>query len=228
MNLSFDVVSDTMPVGRVKRTHPRGVTTKMEFIAHPDSPYTGIFQGAKHVIMRISEFSQTTPETPKTAPGHAVKFLRDGMSSANWFGMFAFDGQPSFNFFKNRWTNILREMDNECARETIGKHLAEVSDFTGAMSIMELSQFDQYGNEIYDHHWPFQIDMEPYDVYGWTDAYQNDFHDQLRLIPANTAMFKIYGYDSPPEYGAEEQLIGWLVSRSETRPSLWGDQKLFF
>lgn len=142
MNLSFDTVSDTMPVGRIKRTHPVGTTTLVEFIATPDSPYTGMFQGAKHGVMRISEFSETFPEVGKTAPGHGVKLLRDGMASANWFAMFAFDGQDSMNFFQNRWTNILREMDNECARHTIGKHLAEVSDFTGAMSVMELSQFD--------------------------------------------------------------------------------------
>ena len=139
MNMSFDTCSDTMPFNRIKRTHPLGVTTLVEFIPTYDTPYTGIFRGCKHGIMRISEFSLTTPETPKTAPGHGVKFLRDGMASANWFTMFAFDGQPSFNFFKNRWTNILREMDNDCARETIGKHLAEVTDFTGAMSIMELA-----------------------------------------------------------------------------------------
>ena len=60
--------------------------------------------------MRISEFSETEPAMPNTAPGHGMKFLRDGMASANWFAMFAFDGQTSFNFFKNRWTNILREM----------------------------------------------------------------------------------------------------------------------
>lgn len=177
MNLSFDHNGDTMPEGRVKRTHPRGVTALIEFVPHPETPYTGCFRGFKHGVMRISEFSQTTPETPKTAPGHAVKCLRDGMSSGNWFAMFAFDGQPSFNFFKNRWTNILREMDNDCARETIGKHLAEVSDHVGAMSVMELAEFDQYGNEEPEPHWPFQIDIEPYDVYGWTDAYQNDFHD---------------------------------------------------
>lgn len=228
MNLSFDAVTDTMPVGRIKRTHPRGVTTKIEFVSHPHQPYTGMFKGAKHGIMRISEFSQTTPETPKTAPGHGVKLLRDGMASGNWFTMFAFDGQPSFNFFKNRWTNILREMDNECARETIGKHLAEVTDFTGSMSVMELAEFDQYGYKEEYPNWPFQIDVEPYDVYGWTDAYQNDFHDQLSLIPEDTVMFKVIGYDSPPELGGEEIMIGWLVSRSETTPSLWGDQKLFF
>jgi len=177
MNLSFDSVTDTMPVGRIKRTHPVGATTKIEFIAANDTPYTGMFRGAKHGIMRISEFSETAPETPKTAPGHGVKLLRDGMASANWFAMFAFEGQDSFNFFKNRWTNILREMDNDCSRETIGKHLAEVTDFTGAMSVMEVAQFDQYGNEEEYPNWPFQIDVEPFDVYGWTDEYQNDVQD---------------------------------------------------
>lgn len=171
MNLSFDTVSDTMPSGRIKRTHPVGTTTLMELIPQADSPYTGVFQGCKHVVMRISEFATTVPEQPHTTPGHGVKCLRDGMASGNWFAMFAFDGQESFNFFKNRWSNILFEMANECARESIGKHLAEVTDFTGAMSVMELSQFDQYGNPVENNHWPFQIEIEPYDVYGWTDEF---------------------------------------------------------
>ena len=92
MNLSFDTVSDTMPAERVKRTHPVGTTTLMEYIPQADSPYTGSFQGCKHMVMRISEFSQTAPEDPKTAPGHGMKCLRDGMASGNWFAMFAFDG----------------------------------------------------------------------------------------------------------------------------------------
>jgi hypothetical protein len=228
MNLSFDSVSDTMPPGRIKRTHPVGTTTLMEFIPTYDTPYTGIFQGCKHAVMRISEFATTVPQMAHTTPGHGVKFLRDGMASANWFAMFAFDGQTSFNFFKNRWTNILREMENTCARETIGKHLNEVSDHTGGMSVMELAQFDQYGNEVKEPHWPFQIEVEPYDVYGWTDEYQNDFLDQLSFIPADTVMFKIFGFDCPPEHHCEEKLIGHLVSRSETTSSLWGDEMLFF
>ena len=105
--------------------------------------------------MRISEFALTTPSKSHANPGHGVKCLRDGMASANWFGMFAFEGQSSFNFFKNRWTNILRLMDNECALKSIGRHLNEVSDHVGAMSVMELSQFDQYGNQVQNFHWPF-------------------------------------------------------------------------
>ena len=41
-------------------------------------------------------------------------------------------------------------------------------------------------------------------------------------------MFKIFGYDCPPELDCPELHIGWLVSRSKTTSSLWGDQKLFF
>lgn len=40
---------------------------------------------------------------------------------------------------------------------------------------MELSEFDEYGVEEPYPHWPFQLEFEPYDVYGWTDEYQNDF-----------------------------------------------------
>ena len=36
-------------------------------------------------------------------------------------------------------------------------------------------------------------------------------------------MFKVFAYDEPPELGGAEHMIGWIVSRSETVPSLWGD-----
>lgn len=116
MNLSYDSVTDTMPVNRLKKTHPVGVTSKVEFRAVENTPYTGMFRGAKHGIMRISETTKTSPAVGKTAPGFGVKLLRDGMASANLITMFSFDGQKSMNYFKNRWTTILREFGNECAR----------------------------------------------------------------------------------------------------------------
>ena len=134
-----------------------------------------MFRGAKHGIMRISDTVATTPEVEMTVPGHGIKWLRDGMSSANWVTMFAFDGQKSFNFFKNRWTTILREASNECARETIMKHLATVTDHVGATSVMEVAEYDEYGRKEEYPHWPYELNVEPYDVYGWTDKYQNDF-----------------------------------------------------
>lgn len=92
MNLTYDVITDTMPEGRLKKTHPVGLVAKVEFIPHPDQPYTGMFKGAKNGIMRISDTTATTPEINKTTPGFGLKFLRDGMSSANILAMFSFDG----------------------------------------------------------------------------------------------------------------------------------------
>ena len=228
MNLTYDVVTDNMPVDRLKKTHPVGTMSKIEVIPHPDQPYTGMFRGVKHGLMRISDTTKTVPHVQKTNPGFGIKFLRDGMTSANILAMFHFDGQNSWNFFKNRWVTILREPNNECARRTIGKHLASVTDHPGATSVMEVAQFDQYGNKEEEPHWPFQLEFEPYDVYGWTDEYQNDFQDQLTVIPMNTVMFKIFAYDVPPEHGGKERLIGWIASRSDQIDSFWGDTQLFF
>lgn len=177
MNLTYDSVTDTMPHNRLKKTHPVGLTSKIEFIAKDDTPYTGMFRGSKHGVMRISDTTASSPVVGKTAPGFGVKLLRDGMYSANLITMFSFDGQKSMNFFKNRWVTILREFQNQCARETIGKHLATVTDHVGATSVMDIADFDEYGRREYEPHWPFQVEVEPYDVYGWTDEYQNDFQD---------------------------------------------------
>ena len=227
INLSYDTVSDTQPIGVVKRLFPRGVVTQVEFIPSYGSRYTGVFRGARNAIMRMSEFVMTEPEAPKTTPALEVKFLRDGMSSANLMTQFAFDGQPSFNHFKNRQSNIIKEMENECSRETYGKKLAEGTNHIGARSVMEMAEFDQHGKKEKNPHWPFMIEVEPYDAYGWTDKYQNDFHEQLQVLPQDTVVWKMYGYDCPPELdkelGCPEQLIGWLVSRSKTTSSLWAD-----
>ena len=41
-------------------------------------------------------------------------------------------------------------------------------------------------------------------------------------------MFKIFAFDTPPEEGGKEKLIGWIVSRSDQISSFWGDTQLFF
>lgn len=177
MNLSFDHTGDTMPEGRVKMTHPRGVSLKVAFLPTSDSPYTGIFRGAKHGIMRISETVRTNPEVPQTSPGFGIKFLRDGMDSADTVTMFSFDGQPSFNYFANRWSTHLNEPINECSRQTIGKKLAETTPHIGAMSVMNWGQYTEEGIEESEPLWPFLLEFEPFDVYGWTDSWQEDFTD---------------------------------------------------
>ena len=156
-------------------THPRGVTLKVAFKSCVDHGYTGIFKGAKNGIMRFSETTRTDPSKAMTAPGFGLKFLRDGMDSANTVPMVSLDGQPSFNYFKNRYQNHPGELENECARETLGKKLAEVSDHIGNMSVKHWCTHDEDGLVEETPKCPFALDFEPFDIYGWTDEYQADF-----------------------------------------------------
>ena len=119
------------------------------------------------------------------------------MDSADTVTMFSFDGQNSYNYFKNRWTIHLNEMENECARETIGKKLAETTDHIGAMSVMNWGRYDEDGVEEAQPKWPFIIEFEPYNVYGWSDNYQADFQDQLMRLSPGTVMFKVFAYANP-------------------------------
>ena len=67
--------------------------------------YTGIFSGASKGVARFSLAKEPAPPALNTAPGMGLKFLRDGVDSANLVAMFGVDGQESWNFFKNDFTN---------------------------------------------------------------------------------------------------------------------------
>ena len=229
MNLSYDHVGDDMPPNRVKMTHSRGVVTKVQVIPAQNQPYTGMFNGAHHCIMRISETTQTTISKTQTNPGYGLKCLVDGKPSANMLTMHKLEGQKSYNFFANRWTTQPDVFKGECAVETIGKKLSEVSLHLEATSVLDWATFKEDGSEEVSPHWPFEVQAEPYDVYGWTTEYEADFQDQLDKIPVHQLMFKLFTTDVCPEWDhSEERLVGYIVARSETRTSFWGDTQLFF
>ena len=125
---------------------------------------------------------------------------------------------------------MLKEMDNTCVRNTLGKKLSEVSKHVGSTSTLEWSQFATNGEKEENPHNPFEVLVVPHDIHGWPREFSEEFQDQLtRDIKKDTLMFKIYAIDRAKEQdGVLEQLIGWIVSRSETVTSLWGDTQLFF
>ena len=73
-------------------------------------PYTGIFQGASQGIARLSLAQEPSPPALTTAPGMGLKFLRDGVDSANLVAMFDVAGQESWNFFENIFTAHIPEV----------------------------------------------------------------------------------------------------------------------
>ncbi len=99
-----------MPKGAVygtrsKFVHTQGTVATIKFTSSGKHPFTGIFVGADHGIVRLSFAGQPNPKVLNTLPGIAIKFLRDGVDSANVLAMYTIDGQKSWNFFKNDLSN---------------------------------------------------------------------------------------------------------------------------
>lgn len=74
----------------------------MLFTAASDSPFTGIFKGG-HGFIRFS--MAKAYENGNITPGFSIKFMRDGVPSANFVSMPSLDGQEGKNFFENDYTN---------------------------------------------------------------------------------------------------------------------------
>lgn len=86
--------------GHTKIFHPFGVEGAGTFRPEPNSPATGLFQGAQTFI----RLSLATPSG--FAPGLAVKFLVDGALSENIFALYSLDGQgDNHNFMANDFSN---------------------------------------------------------------------------------------------------------------------------
>ena len=178
-NATFDFIADEMPPERLKIFHSQGTVTRVRYESVGDHPYTGVFKGARHGIMRISETSRTNPDVVRTSPGFGLKWLRDGFPSANGVAMFSFSGQPSYNFFANSWTTHLGEPQNRCARLTLNAKLAEGTRHLGNTSVMNWSTADEYGKIENVAVWPFMLRFEPTIRTAFPDKFQADFTEQM-------------------------------------------------
>ena len=94
------------------------------------------------------------------------------------------------------------------------------------MSVQDWSRWREDGKEESDPLWPFILEFEPYDVYGWTEQWQEDFSDQFMKLYPGTVLFKVFAYRDPVHKlsGDRGELIGRIIVISEVTTSLWGDQ----
>jgi len=99
MNPTFTAKGDTMPsemLGlstRKKYIHSVAAHGKVRFVSSGNHPFTGIFKGADHGIIRLSSAAEPTADGKQPlAPGMGLKFLRDGVDSANLVSMWSVNG----------------------------------------------------------------------------------------------------------------------------------------
>jgi|ERR1719318_202237 len=211
---------------RKKYIHTVGTVGKVEWRNLGDHPYTGIFQGAKQGVVRFSLAKEPSTSSNNTAPGLGLKFLRNGMDSANLVAMYSVNGQESWNFFKNNFTNHIPPVEGAALAIPI-----KFSQATNNVQQVGLSDFSQSGEDgvlVADAKFPFRLRFKPTGEFSFSDSYVRPHTEDLVSIPRGSKLYEVWALDQPAEMGGVEKHIAELVLVSDMVTSFWGDASLFF
>ena len=235
---SYFTVGDELPSGRKKITHNVGVVGRVVWRNRGRHPYTGIFRGANHGMVRLSFIAQPNPLKPvgfNPRPSMGLKFLRNGMDSANLVAMFSLNGQQSWNFFRHDWTTHLPTPLQYIRLLPPGT--IKFSTVTRNIRQVGTSDWGKAGEDgIKESHprFPYRLRFRP--ALGIARRFSDSFEQQcqidnycdLRTIPPGSTLFHVFAMNKPTELGGRERLIGEVVLTSILTTSRWGDNGLFF
>merc|ERR1711973_191906 len=213
---------------REKYIHTVGTVAQVEWKDLGGHSYSGIFKGATNGYVRLSLAKEPVTTVQETAPGMGLKFLRDGIDSANLVAMYSVNGQDSWNFFKNDFTTHIGKAELELI-----PLILKFSEATNYVMEVGLSDWGLYGEDGIqvadaDFKFPFMLRFKPTGEISFPDEYVNDWKDDLMSIPAGTTLYQVYALDEPEELGGIEAHIADLVLTSGLTTSTWGDNHLFF
>jgi len=158
METTLHWVGDTFEDGffgpRKKLIHSVGSVAQVKFVPVPNNEgYTGIFEGADYGLIRLSLAKK--PDTSKTsakeaynnfAPGFGLKFLRDNQPSASMVAMFSVEGQDSWNFFKNDFSNHIARTD-DLGLVLVAKKFSTGTPFVQYVGLSDFAKIGQDGKE---------------------------------------------------------------------------------
>lgn len=230
----MDRRADQSPQRWKKAIHAHGSVAKIKFIPTADTPFTGLFQGVDHGLLRVSVTGD--PRDRGFAPGLALKFLVDGHPSENVSALVSLTGQgQNYNFFANEFSNIVPVV-RQVGPKLINLIFRRVSRYPTKISMEDCSRIDQTGTAVTDPHAPEQIFLVPTAVVQQSEA-PHDFREDMATIPAGTTLFSIYAVDpeaipgdstTTADYRQQAQRIGHIQTDSEFVASAYGDSLLFF
>lgn len=156
-----------------------------------------------------------------------LKFLRDKVPSANLVAMYSVNGQASWNFFKNKFSNHIGPVVGS-ATAVLAKKFSTGTPYIQTVGLSDFASTNQDGSKVGNPKFPFKLVFEPTaDVNtkfseDYTGTY---FTEQLKTIPSGTKLYNVYAVETPD---SAEVLIGQLVLTTQLTPSKFGDQYLFF
>lgn len=189
-----------------------------------------MFTGSDYGYVRMSVAAPTDSKKPNLKPGMGLKFLRDGVDSANFVAMFSVDGQPSLNIFANDWSNHI-PTPTDITLKPLEARFATQTNWIQTVGLSEMASYDQAGNYYATPNMPWKLRFEPTGEFMFpatvAEGY-TDFMTDLQSIPTGSSLFNIYAWDKPEELGGTEQLIAQLETNSAMNPSNFGDEHLYF
>jgi len=245
MDPSFDRVADDLPWDRSKVIHSVGNHAQVRWVSNAAAKkYTGVIgKGGKFGIIRLSPAAEPEPDKgddpsncdPQCGfvPGFGLKILRTGVLSGNIFSMYSLIGQPSFNFFKNNFTNhpSLSCDDITGSTKLLFMKFKTASNWPTMVGLSQLALYDEDGIIADPPAYPYQLWLVPNSnlTAAYPDAPSSDpdktLASQLAALPIGTSLYSIWALQNP--WNAAE-LIGGLQTTSNFTTSKWGDKNLFF
>lgn len=160
-----------------------------------------------------------------------MKFLRNGIDSANLVAMFSVEGSPDFNFFAEDFTTHIGP-SSSMATKALGKKFSSATDFIQSVGVSDWAMHDQNGYTVKKPVVPFSLRYEAHrDVKNLiTSKYKGDFAyvDQLVSVPANSKLYDVYAMTKPKQMGGKEIMIGTIQLHGKFHKSKWADENLFF
>jgi len=223
---SFTWMGDTLPKSHVKSIHSVGNVAQAEWVSSGDHPFTGVFEGWKQVLVRLS--SAVAPGIDKgvtsLAPGMGVKFLRDGEPSSNFVAMWSVNGQESMNMFENTWFTHIGTPTSNGPKVLAKKFASKQGGTYGFVQQVGLLNCATPG-KVY----PYSLEFRPTDEvkkqYTAIEFAEYSFLDQLSGVPEGTPLFEIWAKAGP---NSDMKKIGSLKTTSAMTTSKFGDESLFF
>ena len=164
MEPTFTTKGDAMDSGwfgaRKKLIHSVGTVGKVKFVP-ATSDFSGIFKGAEHGLIRFSSASKPEKDG-HIGPGIGLKFLRDGIDSANLVAMFGVEGTPGdWNFFSKDFTTIIGSSD-DFKLKLLAEKFSTATDLIQVSGLSDMAMYSENGRKAYKTVAPFSLRFSPH------------------------------------------------------------------
>merc|ERR1711997_485510 len=173
---------------RYKYIHTVGAVGQVQWVDRGGHSYSGLFSGATKGVVRFSFAKEPSPPGLNTAPGMGLKFLRDGVDSANLVAMYSVNGQDSWNFFKNDFTNHIGPGGLDLVPLEI--KFSEATNYISEVALSDFARYGESGVQISEPKFPFMLRFHPTGEFMFSEDYVRPFTEDLTSIPAGSTLYE--------------------------------------